>query len=288
MNKKSWAAAGGTAILMLASYGVVQTTLGSDDPAASTMTQAEEATKLKALLSDLLVAVEDVSTELQVTLTPTTATPSTTAATTLPTTATTTSTLGAVTTDTTTATPSTTDAATTTTTSTPGVTTTTSTPIAVTSTQALLAELRTAVENDSDYERSDYKHYRRYLCDTAGIDPYTGLWFDSDTCHVDHIVAVKEAHESGGHAWDDATRSEFGDDALNLVASRDCVNQSKGSRDPAEWSGVQSGICGGAVLTTAGQCFWATRTVNVKSRYDLTVDAAERVALSTSLTNCSS
>ena len=150
----------------------------------------------------------------------------------------------------------------------------------------LLAELRTAVENDAGYDRSDYDHDRRYLCNTAGVDPYTGLRFESSTCDVDHIVAAKEAHESGGHAWDRSTRSQFGDDALNLVASRDCVNRSKGSRDPAEWSGVRSGTCGGAALTTEGRCFWAARTVAVKYRYDLAVDTAERAALRTSLTNC--
>ena len=150
----------------------------------------------------------------------------------------------------------------------------------------LLAELRTAVENDAGYDRSDYDHDRRYLCNTAGVDPYTGLRFESSTCDVDHIVAAKEAHESGGHAWDRSTRRQFGDDALNLVASRDCVNRSKGSRDPAEWSGVRSGTCGGVALTTEGRCFWAARTVAVKYRYDLAVDTAERAALRTSLTNC--
>ena len=150
----------------------------------------------------------------------------------------------------------------------------------------LLADLRTAVENGAGYDRSDYDHDRRYLCDTAGVDPYTGLRFESSTCDVDHIVAAKEGHESGGHAWDRSSRRQFGNDALNLVASRDCVNRSKGSRDPAEWSGVRSGTCAGATLTGEGRCFWAARTVTVKYRYDLAVDTAERAALRTSLANC--
>lgn len=64
----------------------------------------------------------------------------------------------------------------------------------------LLAELRTAVENEAGYDRSDYDHDRRYLCNTAGVDPYTGLGYESSTCDVDHVVAAKEAHGSGGHA----------------------------------------------------------------------------------------
>ena len=126
----------------------------------------------------------------------------------------------------------------------------------------------------------------RNLCDTSGVDPYTGLAFDASSCDVDHIVAAKEAHESGGHSWDVATRERFGNDALNLVASRDCVNRSKGSSDTAEWSGVQSGTCEGAQLTAAGRCFWAARTVAVKYRYDLAVDARELTALESGLNQC--
>ena len=151
----------------------------------------------------------------------------------------------------------------------------------------LLAELVISEETDDNlYVRSDYNHNRRDLCDTAGTDPYTGLRFETESCQVDHIVAAKEAHESGGHAWDRPTRRQFGDDPLNLVASRDCVNGSKGKRDPAEWSEVKSGVCGGAVLTTEGGCFWADRTIRVKHRYDLTVDTAELAALETALADC--
>ena len=150
----------------------------------------------------------------------------------------------------------------------------------------LFAGLRTAAESSAAYEREDYEHDRAYLCDTSGVDPYTGLAFDASSCDVDHIVAAKEAHESGGHSWDVATRERFGNDALNLVASRDCVNRSKGSSDTAEWSGVQSGTCQGAQLTAAGRCFWAARTVAVKYRYDLTVDARELTALESDLNQC--
>ena len=151
---------------------------------------------------------------------------------------------------------------------------------------ALLAGLSTAVENPAGYDRADYEHDRRYLCDTPGADPYTGLPFEPATCDVDHIVAAAEAHESGGHAWDRSTRQALGNDALNLVASRDCVNRSKGSSDPAEWSGVQSGTCGGTTITTAGRCFWVAHTITVKHRYDLSVDTAERAALQADLADC--
>ena len=45
-----------------------------------------------------------------------------------------------------------------------------------------------------------------------------GLAFDNSTFDVDHIVAAKEAHETGGHSWDVSTRQRFGNEELNLVA----------------------------------------------------------------------
>ena len=173
------------------------------------------------------------------------------------------------------------------TTSTPGATTATDTDTTgVDALDTLLAGLSTAGENPAGYDRADYEHDRRYLCETPGADPYTGLSFEPATCDVDHIVAAKEAHESGGHAWDRPTRQAFGNDALNLVASRDCVNRSKGSSDPAEWSTVQSGTCAGATITTAGRCFWVASTITVKHRYNLSVDTAERAALQAGLVDC--
>ena len=49
----------------------------------------------------------------------------------------------------------------------------------------LFAGLRTAAESSAAYEREDYEHDRAYLCDTSGVDPYTGLAFDASSCDVD-------------------------------------------------------------------------------------------------------
>ena len=145
-----------------------------------------------------------------------------------------------------------------------------------------------AAQISAGYVREHYEHDRADLCDTPGVDPYTGLAFDASTCEVDHIVAPLEAHKSGGYFWAVETREQFGNDALNLVASRDCVRRSKGGSDVAEWSGVQSGDCEGAQLTVVGRCFWAARTVVVKHRYDLAVDRFERLVLESALRGCPS
>ncbi len=139
----------------------------------------------------------------------------------------------------------------------------------------------------SGYERSDFEHDRGYLCNASGVDPYTGVAFDASTCDVDHIVAAQEAFESGGWEWNAARRQSFGNDALNLVATRDCVNRSKGSRDMAEWSGrIGSGTCQGLMTTAQGRCFMAWKTVEVKAAFDLSVDQAEKNALEQVLQAC--
>ncbi len=140
----------------------------------------------------------------------------------------------------------------------------------------------------SGYVRADFEHDRGYLCDNAGTDPYTGISFYPSACDVDHIVAAQEAFESGAWAWDTARRMAFGNDAENLIATRDCVNRSKGARDMAEWSGrIGSGVCQGTELTAEGRCFLATKTVQIKTNYSLSVDTAEKNALAQALDGCS-
>ena len=55
---------------------------------------------------------------------------------------------------------------------------------------------------------------------------------------VDHMVPLKEAWVSGGHAWNEDTRTRFANDLgdpRSLRAVSASSNRSKGDRDPAEW-----------------------------------------------------
>ena len=147
-----------------------------------------------------------------------------------------------------------------------------------------------AVEPEFDgpgYERDEFEHDRGYLCDEPGADPYTGAVFDPASCDVDHIVAAKEAYESGAWSWDVSRRRAFGNDGDNLIATRDCVNRSKGADDMAEWSRrIGSGACEGLTTTPQGDCFLAVTIVIVKSSYSLSVDTAEKNALIQALQDC--
>ena len=145
-------------------------------------------------------------------------------------------------------------------------------------------------ERDAGYDRDDWGPHNSDLCRGAAgsPDPYTGT--PIDTCNVDHVVALHEAHESGGWSWPRSQKQRFSQDPVNHVASRACVNQSKGGDDISEWSDAdiaRSSACGGGYsVTAAGRCFLARTTVEVKSSWDLAVDQVEANALSQTLVGC--
>ena len=162
--------------------------------------------------------------------------------------------------------------------------------VSVPSTSVPVVSLAVTPEYDGGYDRDDWGPHTSGLCrgSVGSPDPYTGT--PIDTCNVDHVVALHEAHESGGWAWPVDSKQRFSQDPDNHVASRACVNQSKGGDDISEWSDADiasSSACGGGyTVTLAGRCFLALTTVGVKSAWGLTVDQAEADALSTTLARC--
>lgn len=150
--------------------------------------------------------------------------------------------------------------------------------------------LPVATEYGSGYDRDDWGPHNSDICRGASgtPDPYTGT--PIDTCNVDHVVALHEAHESGGWDWPASAKRQFSQDSGNHVASRACVNQSKGADDIFEWSDADiasSSACGGGyTVTAAGRCFLAVTTVAVKSAWGLTVDQAEADTLGATLARC--
>ena len=162
--------------------------------------------------------------------------------------------------------------------------------VSVPTTSIPSVSLPLAPENDAGYDRDDWGPHNSGLCRGAvgSPDPYTGTPIDS--CNVDHVVALHEAHESGGWAWPANQKQQFSQAPDNHLASRACVNQSKGGDDISEWSDADiaaSSACGGGYsVTPAGRCLLARITVSVKSAWGLTVDQAEADALAAMLARC--
>ena len=141
-----------------------------------------------------------------------------------------------------------------------------------------------AAENRcSPYDRDDY-YYPQSLEDQiiaalGGIySPYTGEKFASKReTDIEHMVAVSEAHDSGLCAADAATKHRFASDLLNLtLAAPDLNRYVKRAHDAADW------------LPELNRCWFAARVVEVRRKYDLTIDRREADALEAVLSRCSS
>lgn len=97
---------------------------------------------------------------------------------------------------------------------------------------------------------------------------------------IDHTVPLAEAWESGGHRWSAETWTRFGndlEDPRSLIAVSASTNRSKGAKDPQDWWPPEPGY----------RCQYAADWIAVKTRWDLTMDAAEQRSLDVQLESCS-
>jgi len=117
----------------------------------------------------------------------------------------------------------------------------------------------------------------------------SGLWIgqycgyvtaDPGALDIDHMVPLKEVHESGGHAWSEDRRRAYANDTKSprtLIAVKAGCNRSKGAKDPAEWMPPNR----------THWCQYLDDWIAVKQAWGLTVDRAEFNALKTGLKICS-
>ena len=133
----------------------------------------------------------------------------------------------------------------------------------------------------SPYDSSDYRYSQsvedRIVRSLGGVyGPYTGRWFRSTReTDIEHIVARSEAHDSGLCRADRATRRRFSEDLRNLTLAAPTVNRhQKRDRDAGGW------------LPPMNRCWFASRVLDVKRAYGLTVDRRERDALARTLAGC--
>ena len=108
--------------------------------------------------------------------------------------------------------------------------------------------------------------------------PYTDEWFEDDRdTDIEHIVARSEAHDSGLCSRSLAVKQAFARDLLNLTLASPRVNrQEKIDKDVTDW------------IPDYNRCWFANRVVEVRRKYDLTVDLREAWMLRDILNNCQS
>jgi hypothetical protein len=94
---------------------------------------------------------------------------------------------------------------------------------------------------------------------------------------IDHLVPLAEAWASGAWSWTTAQRQAFANNVTlpQLIAVSASSNRSKGDDDPAEW-----------LPQASYQCTYARAWVQVKHSEGLSVDSAEKSALSSVLSGC--
>jgi hypothetical protein len=104
-------------------------------------------------------------------------------------------------------------------------------------------------------------------------------WTDPSDVDIDHTVPLEEAWQSGAWQWTAQQRQDYANDMVyhwSLVPVTASVHSSKGSSDPAEWMPPYADIA----------CDYASFWIGVKYRWNLTIDSAEKTALSSVLENC--
>ena len=122
----------------------------------------------------------------------------------------------------------------------------------------------------------------------TGCSIVGGTWFsaydgvtttDASSFDIDHMIPLKEAWDSGAHAWTSDRRQAFANDltlAESLIAVSASSNRSKSDRDPAEWMPTR----------TAYHCTYVVAWITVKKTWNLSVDEAEYRKLEQVLATC--
>ncbi|WP_030256071.1 HNH endonuclease family protein [Streptomyces violens] len=179
------------------------------------------------------------------------------------------------------------------------------TPVSAATARSYLASLSVGAEHSRDgYSRDLFPHWITIsgACNTretvlkrdgtnvvtdsscaatsgSWYSPYDGAtWSAASDVDIDHLVPLAEAWDSGAYAWTTAKRQNFANDLTRpqLLAVTDNVNQSKGDQDPATWWPSR----------TTYKCTYARAWVQVKYSYGMSVDSAEKSALSSVLNGC--
>lgn len=143
--------------------------------------------------------------------------------------------------------------------------------------------LTVASENRcSPYERDDYSFKReRHEAELIEIwgftSPYTGEEFpDLEGIDIDHLIALSEAHDSRLCAASRERKREFGNDPDNLVFAPASLNRKKAAHDAVGW------------VPEVNQCWFAEQVIEIRRKYDLTIDLYEVLALERILLGCPS
>lgn len=161
----------------------------------------------------------------------------------------------------------------------------------------VLATIPVQKENPAGYSRDLFPHWRdidgdgcdareqvlkRDSTSLPQVDPYKcfvveGDWYspydgrtvgDRTQVDIDHVVALKEAWDSGAWGWTTELRIAYANDTSDrrtLVAASATSNRSKSDKDPSNWLPTRASYV----------CTYVTNWVSIKARWGLSMDQSE-------------
>jgi hypothetical protein len=167
--------------------------------------------------------------------------------------------------------------------------------------RTLLGKVSVAGENNAAYDRTRFQHWtddngdcqstrHEVLIAESKVTPtYSSsrctvtkgkwvsawdakTWTNPSDVDIDHHVALAEAWGSGARSWTSTDRRRYANDLYGptLNAITDNLNSSKADRDPAQW----------LPPLASSRCTYAVSWVQVKYRWRMTMDSAEKATLS--------
>ncbi|MFM8957889.1 MAG: DUF1524 domain-containing protein [Actinomycetota bacterium] len=170
----------------------------------------------------------------------------------------------------------------------------------------VLNTIRVERENTRGYSRSLFKHWldvdgdgcdareqvlKRDAIGLPQVDPFRCFVVEADwisaydgkktsdrtAVDIDHVVALKEAWDSGAFGWNEAQRTAFANDTSDprtLLAVSSSSNRSKSDKDPSNWLPSLRGYW----------CTYISNWISVKARWNLSMDQSEFGRLNNLLT----
>jgi hypothetical protein len=111
------------------------------------------------------------------------------------------------------------------------------------------------------------------------FSPYDGAtWTAASDVDIDHVVPLADAWRTGASSWTTARREQFANNLSSpqLIAVTDNVNQAKGDQSPDTWKPP----------LTSYWCTYARMWIASKYKWVLTVNTAEKAALTSMLDRC--
>ena len=114
-------------------------------------------------------------------------------------------------------------------------------------------------------------------------DPYTAKEISfqrgtgtSTAVQIDHVVALRDAWDSGAYQWPNDRKQLFANDPYVLAAVDGPANQTKSDGSADEWLPTNS----------AARCPYVELQIGIKKKYDLSVTDAERDTMKSVLRTC--